>query len=56
VRPGAQLPFVAAASIDCDTGGKPYDATARAVPGGKKKALELSVSQSDLRWVTTTRR
>jgi hypothetical protein len=56
VRPGAELPFVAQLSIDCDVGGKAYDATARVVPGGKKKVLELSVSQSDLRWVTTTRR
>lgn len=55
VRPGTKLPLVAALGIDCDLGGKPYDATARALPVGKKKALELTVSQSDLRWVTATR-
>jgi gamma-glutamyltranspeptidase/glutathione hydrolase len=36
VRPGARLPFVAALSIDCDVSGKPYDATARTLPGGKR--------------------
>jgi gamma-glutamyltranspeptidase/glutathione hydrolase len=56
VRPGTRLPFVAALSIDCDVGGKPYDATARALSGGKRKAVELSVSQSDQRWVTATRK
>jgi hypothetical protein len=56
VRPGSRLPFVAALSIDCDVGGKPYDATARTLPGGKRKVLELSISQSDMRWVTATRR
>jgi hypothetical protein len=56
VRPGARLPFVAALSIDCDVGGKPYDATAKALSGGKRKAVELSLSQSDLRWVSATRR
>lgn len=56
VRPGTRLPFVAALSIDCDPGGKPHDATARALAGGKRKAIELWISQSDLRWVTATRR
>lgn len=56
VRPGARLPFVAALTIDCDVGGKPFDVTARALPGGKRKAVELSVSQSDLRFVTATRK
>jgi hypothetical protein len=56
LRPGARLPFIAALSIDCDAGGKPYDATARALSAAKRKGVELSVSQSDLRWVTTTRK
>jgi gamma-glutamyltranspeptidase/glutathione hydrolase len=56
VRPGERLPFRASLSIACGSAGKPNSASARALPRGRKRALTLTVAQSDLRWVTATRR
>lgn len=56
VRPGVHLPFAAALSIDLSAAGKPMAAKARTLSFGKRRATTLTVAQSDLRWVTATRR